>query len=68
MYMDAVQTELSNGEGEYSVPVFDYNQLLALCQGFDPQHVARISKAPRDGVWERMTPSAASTQPSPPEE
>ena len=65
MYMDAVQTELSNGEGEYSTPVFDYNQLLALCQGFDPQHVARISNVPRDDVLEQMTSPAASTQPSP---
>ena len=54
IYMDTVQTEMSNGNGEYAIPVFDYNQLLALCQGFDPQQVARISEVPRDGVWEQM--------------
>ena len=68
MYMDAVQAELSNGEGEYSIPVFDYNQLLSLCQGFDPQNVARISKVPTDRVLKQMASSAASTQPLPPEE
>ncbi len=59
IYMDTVQTELSNGEGGYSIPVFDYNQVLALCQGFDPQYVARISKVPRESVWARMTSRAA---------
>jgi heterodisulfide reductase subunit B len=54
IYMDTVQSELSNGNGEYSIPVFDYNQILALCQGFDPKHVACISKVPREGVLERM--------------
>ncbi len=62
IYMDTVQTELSNGQGEYSIPVFDYNQVLALCQGFDPRHVASISKVPRDSVWERMTSAAAASQ------
>ena len=57
IYMDTVQPELSNGE--YSIPVFDYNQLLALCQGFDPQHVACISKVPRESVWKRMSSPAA---------
>lgn len=68
MYMDAVQAELSNGEGEYATPVFDYNQLLALCQGFSPQHVARISSVPRDSVLKRMTLPAAPNQPAIPEE
>jgi len=67
MYMDAVQAELSNGEGEYSIQVFDYNQLLSLCQGFDPQNVACISNVPRDKVWKQLDSSAASTRPSPTE-
>ena len=54
MYMDKVQTEMSGEDGDYSIPVFDYNQLLALCQGFDAQHVARISEIPRDGVLGRI--------------
>ena len=55
MYMDHVQVSLSkNGDAKYAYPVFDYNQLLALCMGFDPQQVASISDVPRDGVWERM--------------
>jgi len=54
MFMDRVQLELSSGDGEYSIPVFDYNQILALCQGFDPQHVACISDVPRDSVCERI--------------
>ena len=63
MYMDKVQTELSNGDAAYSIPVFDYNQLLALCQGFDPQHVARVSDVPRDSVCERITSLGTRTQP-----
>jgi heterodisulfide reductase subunit B len=57
MYMDHVQVSLSkNGDTQYAYPVFDYNQLLALCMGFDPRQVACIADVPRDGVWERMTP------------
>jgi heterodisulfide reductase subunit B len=55
MYMDKVQTELSKCDGEYSIPVFDYNQMLALCQGFDAQHVACISEIPRDDVLRRIS-------------
>ena len=55
MYMDKVQTELGNGDSPYSIPVFDYNQLLALCQGFDPQQVACVSDVPREGVCDRIT-------------
>ena len=55
MHMDNVQAELSNGDGEYSIPVLDYNQILALCQGFDPKHIVCISKVPMDSVRERIT-------------
>jgi heterodisulfide reductase subunit B len=54
MYMDKVQRELSTDRDEYSIPVFDYNQLLALCQGFDARRVARISEVPRDRVVEKI--------------
>ncbi|MFC1994524.1 CoB--CoM heterodisulfide reductase iron-sulfur subunit B family protein [Chloroflexota bacterium] len=52
MHLDRVQTELSKGNGEYSIPVFDYNQLLALCMGFEPKEVASISFVPRDSIIE----------------
>jgi heterodisulfide reductase subunit B len=60
MYMDKVQKELCEDGGEYSIPVFDYNQLLALCQGFDARQVARISEVPRDRVLEKIASRAAS--------
>jgi heterodisulfide reductase subunit B len=50
MHMDKVQTELSKDNGEYSIPVFDYAQILSLCMGFDPNEVATISFVPRDKV------------------
>jgi len=52
MHLDEVQRELSKGNGGYSVPVFDYNQILALCMGFDPKEVAAISSTPRDRIVE----------------
>ena len=54
MHMDKVQTELSKDNGEYSIPVFDYAQILALCMGFDPNEVATISFVPRDKIIERF--------------
>jgi heterodisulfide reductase subunit B len=62
MYMDKVQTELNNGDAVYAIPVFDYNQILALCQGFDPQQVACVSDVPRDGICERITSPGARTR------
>jgi heterodisulfide reductase subunit B len=58
MYMDNVQRELSEDGDQYSIPVFDYNQVLALCQGFDARHVARISEVPRNSVVEKITSPA----------
>ena len=52
MHMDNVQTELSKDNGEYSIPVFDYAQILALCMGFDPNEVATISFVPRNKITE----------------
>ncbi|GAB4329952.1 MAG: CoB--CoM heterodisulfide reductase iron-sulfur subunit B family protein [Candidatus Abyssubacteria bacterium] len=54
MFLDNVQKELSQGNGTYNIPVFDYNQILALCMGFDPQQVAPICTVPRDRILERF--------------
>lgn len=50
MYLDNVQHELGNGDGRYALPVFDYNQLLALCMGFPAAEVAAISTTSREPV------------------
>jgi heterodisulfide reductase subunit B len=52
MYMDNIQEKLNKKAGKeiYNIPVFDYNQLLALCMGFDGHKVAAISKIPRDSI------------------
>jgi heterodisulfide reductase subunit B len=55
MYMDKVQKDLSKGNDEFSIPVFDYAQILALCQGFDPKEVASISVIPREKIIEKIT-------------
>jgi heterodisulfide reductase subunit B len=58
MHMDRVQTLLNEqiGEERYKIPVFDYNQLLALCLGFEPQQVASISYIPRESIISRISP------------
>lgn len=55
-HLDRMQAELAKKEGESArpVPVFDYNQLLAVCMGFDPAEVASISTIPRDGAITRI--------------
>lgn len=52
MYMDNIQEKLNKKAGKeiYNIPVFDYNQLLALCMGFEGHKVAAISKIPRDSI------------------
>jgi heterodisulfide reductase subunit B len=57
MHLDDVQKELSDGNGRYSLPVFDYSQLLALCMGFAPREVASISTIPRDEIVSRIASS-----------
>jgi heterodisulfide reductase subunit B len=52
MHLDKVQTELSEGDGAYAIPVLDYSQLLALCMGFEPKEVAGIAEIPRDRIFE----------------
>lgn len=56
MHLERVQNTLNEriGEKRYQIPVFDYNQLLALCLGFDPKQVASICNVPRDSVIERL--------------
>jgi heterodisulfide reductase subunit B len=56
MHMERVQNTLNEklGEEHYKIPVFDYNQLLALCLGFEPQQVASICNVPRDSVISRL--------------
>jgi len=54
MHLDNIQKELSNGNGTYQIPVFDYNQILALCMGFEPEQVAGIATVSRAPVLERL--------------
>ena len=56
MHMEKVQNSFNEqlGEERYKIPVFDYNQLLALCLGFDPKEVASICNVPRDSVISRL--------------
>jgi heterodisulfide reductase subunit B len=54
MHLDGVQRELTTPARAYALPVFDYNQLLALCLGFPAREVAAISTVPRDGVTSRF--------------
>ena len=57
MHLENVQVTLNKriGEERYKIPVFDYNQLLALCLGFDPKQVASICNVPRDSVLSRIS-------------
>lgn len=55
MFIDNVQKDLSKeSDDKYDIPVFDYNQILALCMGFDPKQVVSICSVPRDKINERF--------------
>jgi heterodisulfide reductase subunit B len=54
MHLDNVQKELSNAQTTYDLPVFDYNQLLALTMSFPANEVASISTVSRDPVLRRL--------------
>jgi heterodisulfide reductase subunit B2 len=54
MFLDQVQADLSEEGRRYEIPVFDYNQLLALCMGFPKEQVASISATPRDRVTSKL--------------
>lgn len=58
-HLDRMQSEMNkrNGDPGCAFPVFDYNQLLAVCMGFDPAQVASISTIPRDGLIAKITKS-----------
>ncbi|NOQ23147.1 MAG: heterodisulfide reductase [Candidatus Aegiribacteria sp.] len=49
-HLDRMQDELNkkNNDNAYSLPVFDYNQILAVCMDFNPGEVASISTISRD--------------------
>ncbi len=46
------------GEIDFSIPVFYYTQLLALCMGFDPSEVAALSQTPREEIISRIQSKA----------
>jgi heterodisulfide reductase subunit B2 len=54
MHLENVQNTLNKkvGEKRYTIPVFDYNQLLALCLGKDQKQVSSICNVPRDAIHE----------------
>lgn len=54
MHLDNVQKELSQGEKKYAIPVFDFNQLLALAMDFPAQEVASICTVDRRPVIDRL--------------
>jgi len=56
MHLENVQLTLNKnlGEEKYNIPVFDYNQLLALCLGADKEEVASIAKVSRKKILERF--------------
>jgi heterodisulfide reductase subunit B len=58
-HLDRMQNEMNkrNGDPGCAFPVFDYNQLLAVCMGFDPAQVASISTIPRDVLIAKITKS-----------
>ena len=55
MFMEKIQNDFKDETRTYGIPVFDYNQVLALCMGFDPKEVASISgQQSRDAVIEKI--------------
>ena len=56
MHMENVQNTINKqiGEEKYKIPIFDYNQLLALCLGEDQKQVSAITNVPRDKIHEHI--------------
>jgi heterodisulfide reductase subunit B len=54
--MENVQNTINKriGEEKYKIPVFDYNQLLALCLGKDQKEVSSICNVPRDAIHKHL--------------
>ncbi len=52
MHMENVQNTLNKrvGEERYKIPIFDYNQLLALCLGKEQKQVSSICNVSRDKI------------------
>jgi len=54
MYLDRIQKKIGEDNGiDYDLPVFDYNQLLALCQDHPQEQVAKIAVVPRENFMEK---------------
>jgi heterodisulfide reductase subunit B len=55
LQLDSAQQALKKtNEIDFEIPVFYYTQLLALCMGFEPAHVAAISETPRDEMIKKI--------------
>ncbi|MCW7077137.1 MAG: CoB--CoM heterodisulfide reductase subunit B [Candidatus Syntrophoarchaeum sp.] len=54
MQFDLGQMQLREKGEDFSIPVFYYNQVLALLMGFDRDQVAFIENTPRDKIIERI--------------
>jgi len=56
MHMENVQNTINEriGEEKYKIPIFDYNQLLALCLGEDPKEVSAIANVSRDKIHDHI--------------
>ncbi len=52
MWMNNVQVDFGEDYGE-PLPVLDYNQLLAICMGFNPKEVASVAETPKINVEPR---------------
>ncbi len=57
MFLDKVQKDLNEADGseKYAIPVFDYNQLLALSMGFPRDQVASIAFVDRSDFISKYT-------------
>lgn len=53
MWMNNCQTEFDEDYGD-PIPVFDYNQLLAICMGFDPQELISVKDSHKVPVEPRF--------------
>jgi len=51
---DAQERLRKAGKIDFSIPVFHYVQILAICLGFDPKQVAGICVTPRDEIINRI--------------
>jgi len=49
-----LEVDVNNGELTYDLPVFDYNQLFALCMDKPANEVAKIATIPREKITDRF--------------